>query len=77
MNSPHLSKHVTNLTMLLLAMHAFSIDDVRAHGKGMYKTQAEAEQRAKELNCKGTHENNGKWMPCLDEADLHRALRKQ
>jgi hypothetical protein len=28
---------------------------VLAHAKGLYKTQAEAEQRAKELGCKGTH----------------------
>ena len=23
-----------------------------------------AEQRARELGCKGTHQNNGLWMPC-------------
>ena len=54
-----------------------SIESVFGHGKGMYTTQAAAEKRAKELNCIGTHKNNGKWMPCRDEADLHRALRKQ
>jgi hypothetical protein len=48
-----------------------------AHAKGMYKTQAEAEQRAKELGCKGTHQNNGLWMPCSGESMLHQELRKE
>ncbi len=48
-----------------------------AHAKGMYKTQAEAEQRAKELGCKGTHQNNGLWMPCSGEAMLHKELRQE
>lgn len=48
-----------------------------AHAKGLYKTQAEAEQRARELGCKGTHQNNGLWMPCSGEAMLHQELRQQ
>lgn len=48
-----------------------------AHAKGMYKTQAEAEKRAKELGCKGTHLNNGLWMPCSGEAMLHKELRQE
>jgi hypothetical protein len=48
-----------------------------AHSKGMYKTQAEAEKRAKELGCKGTHQNNGLWMPCSGEAMLHKQLRQE
>ena len=47
------------------------------HGKGMYDTKAEAEKRAREIGCEGVHENNGRWMPCQDEADLHKALRRQ
>jgi hypothetical protein len=38
-------------------------NQVPAHAKGLYQTQAEAEQRAKELGCKGTHQNNGLWFP--------------
>ncbi|MFO0016781.1 MAG: DUF3721 domain-containing protein, partial [Synechococcaceae cyanobacterium] len=45
--------------------------------KGLYKTQAEAEQRAQELGCKGTHQNNGLWMPCSGEAMLHKELRQE
>ena len=48
-----------------------------SHPKGMYPSQAEAAKRAQELGCEGTHTNEGKWMPCLDEASLHQALRKQ
>ena len=48
-----------------------------AHAKGLYKTQAEAEKRAKELGCKGTHQNNGLWMPCSHEAMLHQELRQE
>ena len=50
---------------------------VLAHPKGLYKTQAEAEQRAKELGCKGTHQNNGLWMPCSGEAMLHKEMRQE
>ncbi|QNG30800.1 MULTISPECIES: DUF3721 domain-containing protein [unclassified Synechococcus] len=43
----------------------------------MYPSRAEAATRAHELGCEGTHMNEGKWMPCLDEASLHQVLRKQ
>ena len=48
-----------------------------SHAKGLYKTQTEAEKRAKELGCKGTHQNNGLWMPCSGESMLHHELRQE
>ena len=48
-----------------------------AHGKGLYATEAEAQQRAAEIGCNSVHENNGRWMPCADERELHQQLRKQ
>jgi len=48
-----------------------------SHSKGIYATQAEAEVRAQEIGCTTVHQNNGKWMPCADERELHRQLRKQ
>ena len=48
-----------------------------AHGKGLYATEAEALQRAAEIGCNSVHENNGRWMPCIDERELHQQLRKQ
>ena len=67
------------LTMILITgfMITAHAEQAIAHGKGLYSTQEAAEKRAKELNCSGTHQNNGKWMPCQDEADLHRAMRRQ
>lgn len=52
-------------------------NEALAHAKGMYQTQAEAEKRAKELGCKGTHQNNGLWMPCSGESMLHKELRQE
>ena len=50
---------------------------VKAHSTGIYESEAEAKQRATELGCDSVHQNNGRWMPCSDEAELHRMLRKQ
>ena len=48
-----------------------------AHGKGLYSTEAEAQARADEIGCTTVHQNNEKWMPCANERELHRQLRKQ
>ena len=48
-----------------------------AHGKGVYVTAGEAQQRAAEIGCTSVHENSGRWMPCADERELHQQLRKQ
>ena len=47
------------------------------HSKGIYQSKSEAEHRAGEIGCKSVHQNNGKWMPCANERELHRQLRKQ
>jgi hypothetical protein len=59
------------LTLALLA----APPDAHAHPKGLYDTQQQAEQRAKQLGCEGTHQNQGQWMPCSNEAALHQHLR--
>ena len=48
-----------------------------AHSKGLYATEAEAKQRAAEIGCTAVHKNDGRWMPCADERELHQQLRKQ
>ena len=63
--------------LLLLVTSAFSTDLVSAHSTGIYASEAEAQERAKQLGCDSVHQNNGRWMPCSDEAELHRMLRKQ
>ena len=35
-----------------------------------------AEKRSLELGCEGIHKNQGKWMPCKNEKELHIYLRK-
>lgn len=62
------------IALVALAMAALPLAS-RAHPKGLHDTQQQAEQRAKELGCTGTHQNSGKWMPCSDEANLHQHLR--
>ena len=46
-----------------------------AHGKGLYATETEARHRAAEIGCRSVHENNGRWMPCANEQELHQQLR--
>lgn len=48
----------------------------QAHMRGMYATKLEAQQRAAELKCQGTHAMGTMWMPCANERALHDALQK-
>lgn len=43
----------------------------------MYASKAEAQKRAQEIGCSTSHQNNDRWMPCADERELHKQLRKQ
>ena len=61
---------------VIAAFAVYPMDSL-AHSKGIYLTKADAERRAAEIGCKSVHQNNGKWMPCADERELHRQLRKQ
>ena len=62
--------------VVVLALAAYPLAGL-AHGKGLYSTKAEAQARADEIGCITVHQNNGKWMPCADERELHQQLRKQ
>ena len=44
--------------------------------RGTFISEEEAERRALELDCKGIHKNQDKWMPCKNEKELHIYLRK-
>lgn len=66
---------LANIAVLTVLFFAGS--SAWAHGKGLYATEAEAQTRAKQIGCTTVHQNNGKWMPCADERELHRQLRKQ
>ncbi len=65
------------LVTIALATVLLGSNPVLAHGKGLYSTKAEAQTRADQLGCTTVHQNNGKWMPCADERELHQHLRKQ
>ncbi len=47
-----------------------------AHLRGAFVSEEEAEKRSLELGCDGIHKNQGKWMPCKSEKELHIYLRK-
>ena len=49
----------------------------QAHSRGMYDNETEAMIRAQQIGCTTVHQNNGRWMPCSDERELHQQLRKQ
>ena len=72
---------IRNQRLAITALALLSVlqvpNQALAHAKGLYKTQAEAEKRANELGCKGTHQNNGLWMPCSGESMLHKELRQE
>ena len=47
-----------------------------AHMRGTFSTEKEAEKKSLELGCAGTHKNQSKWLPCENEKELHKYLRK-
>ena len=50
---------------------------LHAHVRGKFYSEKEAEDKSLELGCEGTHKNQDKWLPCKNEKELHRFLRKQ
>ena len=48
-----------------------------AHRKGIYASEAEALTQAEKIGCTDVHQNNGRWMPCADERELHQQMRRQ
>ena len=47
-----------------------------AHLKGTFSNKKDAEKQSLELGCIGIHKNQNKWLPCENEKELHRYLRK-
>ena len=71
-------------TNILFAIGAFSIalmnanfnNHLHAHIRGTFSSEKEAEDKSLEFGCKGTHKNQDKWLPCKNEKELHKFLRK-
>jgi len=62
--------------ILFLLILIYQIQPTYSHGRGMYETKEEAIERSIEVGCDGYHKNGKKWMPCENESELHKALRK-
>ena len=77
--NPSISRAIGGISIPFAVCFAFAVYPMASlgHSKGIYQTKADAEKRAGELGCKSAHQNNGKWMPCANERELHRQLRKQ
>lgn len=57
---------------LFLIFNSFSY----AHIQGTFSSDKNAAKKSLELGCIGTHKNKGKWLPCENEKELHKYLRK-
>ena len=68
------------ITLVVVGIAAASLvgpaSPAAAHSKGIYATEAEAAEQAEEIGCTSVHQNNGRWMPCGDELEVHRQLRR-
>ena len=66
------------LINVLLIVFGFNLMDIesKAHLKGNYLTESEAQEKAIKLGCSGTFKLKGMWMPCHSEKELHKYLRK-
>ena len=42
----------------------------------LLETEEKANEKSLELGCYGTHKKKDKWLPCRDEEELHKFLRK-
>ena len=57
---------------LFLNLNSFSY----SHMKGTFSSEKNAAKKSLELGCIGTHKNKDKWLPCENEKELHKYLRK-
>jgi len=47
-----------------------------AHIRGTFFSEEEAIKESLNIGCKGIHKNKDKWLPCANEKELHKYLRK-
>ena len=68
-------KKIKNFTFFFFICLNFNLSS-NAHIKGTFSTEIEAEKESLKLGCQGIHKNQNKWLPCKNEKELHRYLRK-
>ena len=49
---------------------------VESHSKGYFKSELEAKKKALKLGCDGAFKLKELWLPCKNEVELHKYLRK-
>ena len=68
-------KKINSPTFFFFLILNFNLSS-NAHLRGTFSTEKEAEKKSLELGCEGIHKNKDKWLPCENEQELHRYLRK-
>ena len=64
------------INVFIIVGFTFINIESKAHFRGYYSTAIEAKEKAKDLGCIGSFQLNKMWMPCENEKELHRYLRK-
>ena len=64
-----------NLFLIIFGFNLIEIE-LKAHLRGYYSTESAAREKARDLGCSGTFKLNEMWMPCENEKELHKYLRK-
>ena len=68
-------KKIKTLTFLFFIFINLNFSS-HAHMKGTFSTEEDAEKESLKLGCVGIHKNQDKWLPCENEKELHKYLRK-
>ncbi|MDB4346407.1 DUF3721 domain-containing protein [bacterium] len=73
------SRLINPYTAIMVALMVAPVmpSPAQAHRKGIYASEAEALTQAEKIGCTDVHQNNGRWMACADERDLHQQMRRQ
>ena len=64
-----------NVFFIFFGLNLIVIES-KAHIRGNYLTESEAKEKAIKLGCSGTFKLKEMWMPCHNEKELHKYLRK-
>ena len=65
-----------NVFFFIFGLNGIDIE-LNAHLRGYYTSESEAKDKAKEIGCIGTFKLKQMWMPCENEKELHKYLRKK
>ncbi len=68
-------KKIKILTLLFSLFLNFNLHSY-AHMKGTFSLEKDAQKKSLELGCIGIHKNQDKWLPCENEKELHKYLKK-